>query len=352
MGETARKKEDENIEPEQRGTAEIIDLAQKRGEKQENELQGKIGQERMESREQFKSLIDEVSAQYESLPEAMKKDFIIHNGEILDNTIDLAMRKGLSKEEIKISELAAILHDKTKADSVPEKYKDISNYTLAMHGKTAAEKVPEILTDERLKELKVEGDPEMIRQEVAKAILEHMGPRPGFMTYILEKFNQDMKNIGEEGVDYPEADGKISGVLLAADMKSLAGEKGRNKVLSIRANVKPFIDADLKTVEEYKKYGIDLSQGEAALLSGFDSAFQARDMQKDEENRKWINKAIEDSQEVEYDFPPKSENGEKSEEINYNFPRETVTWQKASSKRRQYEEARKVEEARKKLQAA
>ena len=340
MGDPVKKiesklTETEGQETEKTGSAEIIDLSQKRKEKQENELQGKIEQERMESKEQFKSLIDEVSGMYENLPEAMRKDFIIHNGEILDETIDLAIRKGLGKEEIKMAELAAILHDMTKADSVPEKYKDIPNYALAMHAKTATEKVPEILTDERLKELGVEGDPEEIRQQVSKAILEHMGPRPGFMTYILEKFNQDMEKIGEEGINYPEAEGKISEVLLAADMKSLAGEKGRNKVLSIRANAKNFIEIDLKTVDEYKKYGIDLTQGEAALLSGFDSAFQARDMQKDPKNKEWVNKSIEDSKKAEYDF-----SGQK------------VTWQEASEKKRQYEEAKSLEEARKKIEAA
>lgn len=302
--------------------AEVIDFEQK-----------KIEREIAEAEKQFESLIKEVSVGYEN--KDIEEDFNLHNKEILSNIVELAIKKRFNKTELKIAELAAILHDMTKADVAPEKYKNIPNYTLAMHAKTAAEKVPEILTDERLKELKIESDPEMIRQKVAGAILEHMGPRPGFMSAILEKFKKDMEDIGEKGVDYPEASGKISEAVLAADMKSLAGEKGRKKVLGLRAKENFFIKQDLGVVEEYKKYGINLSQGEAALISGFESAFQARDMQKDKENWDWINEEIEKSKKVEYVFL-----GEK------------IIWEDVTDKITKYEENKKLEEARDRLKVA
>jgi hypothetical protein len=303
----------------------------------EIELKEKMEQEKKEAKERFKNLIDLVSREYENLPEAMKKDYISHNEEILDGAIELGMKKGFTKEELEKLELSAILHDKTKAKNTPEKYRDIPNYTLAIHAETAAKEVPDILTDEYLKGLNIQGDPEEIRQEVSRAILEHMGPHPGFMDEILKGVNAELEKRGGKKIEHPSAEGKLSEALLAADMKSLAGEKGRKKVLSIRSNVEFFIRQDKKLVEEYEKYGIDLSQGEAALLSGFDSAYQAYDMQKDEENREWVNQSIEDSKKTEYDFP-----GSKK----------TISWTEASVKKGQYEDAKKLEEIKKRLKEA
>ena len=336
MGEL-RRQENGVLEPEKLEGAEIINLDEKRQEKKNKELLEKIEQERKEAKERFVDLIKTVSMRYENLPESMQEDFILHNEEILDSVIELGIKKGFSKEELEKLELSAVLHDMTKADSVPEKYKDIPNYTLAMHAKTAAEKVPEILTDEYLKEMNIQGDPEMVRQEIARSILEHMGPRPGFMTGILEIFNNKMKSIGESGIDYPEARGKISEALLAADMKSLAGEKGRKKVLSIRANVEFFIKQDIDLCEEYKKYGIDLSQGEAALISGFESASQARDMQKDQENWNWINDGIEKSKDVVYEFS------------NLEKP---MLWRDVYVKMKKYEEGKRIAEIKEHLEVA
>ena len=126
-----------------------------KGEK--NELQEKIKQEKKEAKEKFGSLINLVSRGYEKLPEAMKKDYILHNEEILDGAIELGMEKGFTKEELEELELSAILHDKTKAESAPEEYKDIPNYTLATHAETVAKEVPNILADEYLKSLNIQG---------------------------------------------------------------------------------------------------------------------------------------------------------------------------------------------------
>jgi hypothetical protein len=319
-------------------TGEVVSLEnfRRNREGKEGEISKKIGMEQQESRERFGDLIEMVSKKYENLPENMKKDFIEHNQEILDSAIELGTKNEFSKGDLQKLELASILHDMTKADSVPEEYKNIPNYTLAMHAKKAAELVPDILTDEYLEKHGIMGDSEEVRRDVAKAILEHMGPRPGFMEGILTKFNKDMEAKGGKGIDYPAAEGKVSEALLAADMKSLAGEKGRKKILSIRNNVSSFSDQDKKMVEEYKLRGIDLSQGEAALLSGFDSAFQARDMLGNEKNREWVNQTIKKSKKGEYSY---GEEGKK------------LDWQTAEDKRKQFEEKKSLEAVREKFSA-
>lgn len=337
MGELLERKEYKIEEPKKPKGAEIINLDQKKQERKEENILKKIEQEMSEAEERFGKLIEEVSKRYKNLPNNIKEDLILHNRQILGDIIEYGIRRGFTEKELKISELGAILHDMDKADSVPEKYKDIQNYTLVMHAKVAAEKVPEILTDECLEEFQIGDDPENIRQEVAKAILEHMGPRPGFMADILRKFNEDMKKIGEDGIEYPEAKGKISEALLAADMKSLAGESGRKKVLKFRAGDKFFIQQDLNLVAEYEKYKIDLSQGEAALISGFESAFQARDMQKDKRSWDWIDADIEKSKKAEYTFLG-------SEKL--------MLWEDVFEKMKHYEEKRRIKEIEESLEAA
>jgi hypothetical protein len=203
---------------------------------------------------------------------------------------------------MKTVEISAILHDSTKADATPEKFKDIPNYTLAVHGEKASKEAEQILTDEYLSAQGFSGDLENVRKNISAAIREHMGPHPGFMDGILDGVNEKLKEGGEKEIEHPKAQGKISETLLAADMASLAGEKGRKKVLSIRENVAAFKNIDLQTVMEYKKYGINLKPGEAALLSGFESAFQARNMIENEEDGKWIEETIRESIAGDYSF--------------------------------------------------
>ncbi|MBI4812792.1 hypothetical protein HY798_05175 [Candidatus Falkowbacteria bacterium] len=80
----------------------------------------------------------------------------------------------------------------------------------------------------------------------------------------------------------------------------MANRKGREKILAIRATTPFFEQEDEKLCAEYKKSGIDLTPGEAALLSAFASAEQAKDMLKNEEDKLWINSVIEDSKKDNY----------------------------------------------------
>jgi hypothetical protein len=290
--------------------------------------------EQKEANDRFKELIDKVSDRYRengSMSEKMLGEFIVHNVEVLESAVELGLRKGFTEEELRRLEVSAVLHDMTKADAVPEHFKDIPNYALAIHGEAAGEESLDILTDEYLASKGFEGDFEEIRQEVSRAIREHMGPHPGFMDGILAGVNSRLRESGEPEITHPKAEGRISEALLAVDMRSLAGEKGRKKVMAIRAGVPVFRAIDQKTVEAYKAVGVDFTLGEAALLSGFESAFQARDMLNDPENKEWIDEVIEASKGGEYHYG----SGD-SEEI--------VRWADVEKKWHRYEDLRRANE--------
>jgi hypothetical protein len=249
----------------------------------------------------FGELIQQVSARYEKMPAEMQEDFVAHNKEILSSAIELGIENEFSEKELKILEMAAVWHDACKADKAPEGFEDIPNYVLVTHGEKASREISEIITNELLGKAGFSKEEfESVRLQVADAILQHMGPHPGFMAGMLKAANEKLKAMGKPELIHPKAEGKISEALLAADMKSLAGVKGRNKVLTIRSSVPFFNEQDRKTVEEYAKYNIAITIGEAALLSGFDSAVQARDMIKNEKYREWVNDALEDSKTKKY----------------------------------------------------
>ena len=220
--------------------------------------------------------------------------------------------------------------------SPSEKITDIPNYVLASHGEMGAQEVksiigqhPEILSKILGEEYnQKEADETIITIE--NAIRCHMGPNPGFIEKILESVNKVLKRRGESEIKYPypEKGDVVAETLLAADMCSLAGRKGREKVLAIRSNVPFFKEQDEILSKEYEKFGLDLSPGEAALLSGFDSAEQSRDMLKDLADREWVNKAIEASKEKDYLYEGKK-----------------VNYAQASVKREEFEKAKKIEMA-------
>jgi hypothetical protein len=273
-----------------------------------------VENEKKEARENFGALLDLVFKRYESpnstitnSPEQIKT-FEGHAEEVLNLCIERGIEKDLSVKELKTLEVAAILHDLTKGDRPGPEFLDIPNYMLAAHGELGAQGTERILRN----------DPEIISKilggnysadEVEKtiglvsgAIRTHMGPHPGFMTFILNGVNARLKEKGLSELRHPfPPEGEVvSETLLAADMCSLAGRKGREKILVIRSAAPNFGQEDEELCVEYKKHGIDLTPGEAALLSAFSSAEQARDMLKNEEDKLWINSAIEDSKKDDY----------------------------------------------------
>ncbi|MBU0723109.1 HD domain-containing protein [Patescibacteria group bacterium] len=308
-----------------------------------------IDKEKEAAGENFSSLIELVKQRYQSPDSTLSNSeqleaFEKHNQEVLDLCIERGIQKGLGKKELKMLEVAAVLHDLNKGDKPASEVVDIPNYILAAHGDMAAKEIKEIVNthpevlDKILEEGYTEEEKEEVIDRIKKAIKSHMGPHPGFMDEILTKVNQALQEKGMAEIEhpYPEEGDEIAKTLLAAnmhlqvdeiaktllavDMRALAGEEGRKKVLAIRSAVPFFKEQDEQLCLEYKEYGIHLSVGEAALLSGFDSAEQAQNMLKDPEDNKWVGQAI-----------------EASKEKNYIYAGKPITYQDAISKREQFE---------------
>ena len=309
----------------------------------ETKLQRKIDKECKAAKERFSGLIDLVNERYKNpdstiaeTPEQLES-FKKHNEQILSFCIERGMKKNLSKKQLATLEAEAILHDLATANKPPKELADIQNYMLVAHGEIAANEIrgifeqqPKMLTKILGENYSKEEGEETILT-IENAIKSHMGPHPGFMTGILENVNKALQKKGEMKIKhpYPEEGNVEAETLLAADMGSLADCRGREKVLAIRFNVPFFKKQDEDLCEEYKKFAINLTPGEAALLSGFDSAEQARDMLKDEDDKEWVDRLIRESKRGQYTYSG-----------------ETINHHDAIIKREQFETAKRLKEAR------
>lgn len=331
-----------NLEPEKTSEDNLTTQEQA----QEKGLDQKIKAEQQESKEKFSALIDLVDQRYEAPDSALAgspeqlKTFKEHNNEVLELCVQRGIEKGLDQKELGTLEVSAILHDLNKADKPAGPKGEIPNYTLAAHGEMASQEVKSILDQNQeiltkfLGENSTPEEKQAIITQVEVAIKTHMGPHPGFMDSILESVNKELEKINEPKIEhpYPPEGDRVAETLLAVDMCSLAGRKGREKVLAIRSNIPFFKQQDEELSKTYQSAGVDLTPGEAALLSGFDSANQARDMLKDQDDIAWIDGIIEDSKKQAYTY--------EEQEINY---------QTAISKREKYEEVKKINEVREKI---
>jgi hypothetical protein len=299
-----------------------------------NNAQEIIDREIIEAKKNFAVLIDLVNQKYESPTSTLKDNpkqleaFKEHNNQVLEMCIARGIEKKLNPKELKMAEIAGILHDSAKANVAPKEVKEIPNYILAAHGEIASNEVEEIFAK----------NPELIKtilgnkynenekiqtiNVIKNAIKNHMGPHPGFMTHVLKQVNAELEKINQPKIEhpYPTKGEPVGEILLAADMYSLATRQGREKILGIRSFVPFFQKQDEELSKKYQEKGIDLTPGEAALLSGFDSATKAMEMIQDKKDKDWINKTIEDSKKGEYQY--------KDEVINY---------KSAAEKRNQYE---------------
>jgi len=294
----------------------------------EIDLRGHNEQELLEAQRDFSDLINLVNSRYEgpastlaNSPEQIKT-FEEHNDQVLALCVKRGLEKNLSEQEIKELEVSAILHDIAKADRSVGQKGEIPNYILAAHGELAADQLPVIINNNPEILVKILGDnyseDEKIKtiETIKNALRCHMGPHPGFMDFILKGVNQKLAEIGAPILEHnkPKPGDKVAEILLAADMCSLADRKGREKVLAIRAAVPNFRKQDEELCFEYKKMGINLSTAEAALLSGFDSAGQARDMIEDLDDQAWINQTIEASKIGDYKYEGQVVNYRQAEE--------------------------------------
>jgi septum formation inhibitor MinC len=310
---------------------------------EENNWEEKSEKEFQNAEKNFQGPLELVNKRYEDPNSTLSnaeqlKTYKEHNEEVLRLCIDRGIEKGFNEKELKMLEISAILHDLNKADRPEDKKAKIPNYTLVAHGEMAASEIKNILNDypDILNEILGDNYTEEEKKEttsiIENTIRSHMGPHPGFMGVILETVNKQLKEMGEEEIEHPYPDNQIAETLLAVDMASLAGVKGREKVLAIRSVVPFFKKQDEDLCNEYKKYNINLTTGEAALLSGFNSAEQARDMLKNQEDKEWINQTLEDSKDNDYLY--------EEEKINY---------QTANAKRKKFEDAQKIKKLRKEI---
>ena len=331
---------------------------------EEDNLGEMIRLEKNEVKEKFADMVDYVGRRYESpdstlsQSEEQLKAFKEHNEQILDKCIEQGIKRGLNEDELAKLEVSAILHDLSKGDTPPKWAAGIGNFTLVYHGESAAE---EIGSNEKLQQLlKDELGEDDLEDKVAhiqRAIRSHMGPHPGFMSDVLGMVNEELKEKGLDQIEHsrPKEGDQVAEVLLAADMYSLASSKGIRKVMAIRSAVPFFKQQDKDLSTEYAEIGIELNPGEAAILSAFDSAYAARDMIQNNDDKEWIQSTIDKSVESKYRYNPLDDGDRR---ISGHVPegcdrRQTgimVSIEEAQQKRKQFEDAKKSREALEKIQ--
>ena len=283
-----------------------------------------IENEKKELIKEFRELMDFVDGRYEKSTiaenEKQLKEFKKHNKQVVDLVIEEGFRRNLSVEKIKLLIIGAILHDLCKGDEAPDWAKGIDNFMLVYHGEAAAQEI------EKNKELL-----EIIQRKIGnkdfdeniknlqRAFRSHMGPGAsvnlfkknsnndpeiGFMGEQLNRVNVELENRGIEKIEHPlpkEGD-FVSEILLGADMYSLASPSGAQKILEIRSLVPAFQKEDQFLCEQYSAFGIDLSLGEAALISAMNSGKSARNMFRKREDRKWLQEAIDKTESSFFEY--------------------------------------------------
>ncbi len=288
--------EQEGIDEKKNKNAKVISMEEKKKEMIERKKQELI--------ERCEKLISYVDRRYEksSIAENVDelREFKNHIRQILDLAIEEGIERNVSEKELDLIAVVASLHDIAKGDNPPEEMDGIDNVMVVLHGELAAKEVAE---NEELKEIikSVIGEENFNKESIQvlqNAFRSHMGPSPGFMKNILDDVNKKLtkRGLAEIKHPFPEEGAIVSEILLTADMYSLASPSGVRKVLEIRSVVPSFKEEDMKLSEEYSFYRINLSLGEAALISAFESGKSARDMFKKKEDQDFLQKAINESE--------------------------------------------------------
>lgn len=310
------------------------------------DLWAQIESERDSVKQKFAGLIEFVNERYKSSNSVIAdspqqlETFKLHNEQVLRRAIEQGIRRSLDAKTLGRLEIAAILHDLTKGDKNPEWAGDIGNFMLVYHGEATAKELEENeQLNQLLRDCLGEEDFEESLGVIQSAIRSHMGPHPGFMETMLEMVN---KELAERGLDliehpYPEEGNVVAEILLAADMYLLASHKGIEKVIFIRANIPLLQQQDLEVSEQYEKQGVVLDPAEAAVLNAFDNAYAARDMVRSEEDRKWIQGAIDKAVEIRYRYEVVGEDGKRTARV--------VSIAEAQQKRKDYENIKRQQEA-------
>lgn len=232
-----------------------------------------------------------------------------HYKDVLKYCIKIGLEIHLPEEDIKKVFLAGIFHDATKLDSVPDNIPEsVKNiYNLVNHGNDSANYLAQILEKDpgflnKISSKYTQKDSKRVIEELKDIIKNHMGPHPGFMTMMLDFANKSLVGGGFEPIvhNYPETANEEA--FLTADMSSLADANGRQKILNLRKNGANFIKQDEGVCADYAKYGINLSLGEAAMLSAHQSALEAVDMIRHVGLKKSLESLVEESKSGAYKY--------------------------------------------------
>ncbi len=270
-------------------------------------LEQRIAREKKEVEIVYEPLFDIVDKRYDEYiksPE-LNASFKAHYRTVVHYAIERGRQDGLSEEDQGALVVAAILHDLTKGDPPPDEAKNIAWYTAVTHGQTGVIEARKALSGTTNQEVQsifenILGDSYTLEDrnrvidKVANAIINHMGPNPGFMGAKREEVRAEIEARGLKYllplVVHPYPNDRISEILLAADMRSLAGDDGINKVLMIRYVQKEPRKEDIDAAKESRRKGPGevFDTAEVAFMSAIGSAEAAMAMIANEGDRHWV----------------------------------------------------------------
>lgn len=164
---------------------------------------------------------EEVGLQGEKL-----KIFSEHNQVVLGYAQKLLEKfesLNIPSEDVQDLLIAVTLHDLTKADT-----------PLVKHGWEGAKEAGEMLTKRGYNKLRT--------QKIVRAIERHMGPIPGFMSMMRDRWNGQHPD--DQVPDFPRPETLVDQMLHDADMLGLIDRQGIDKVLIIRETEQNFRKED------------------------------------------------------------------------------------------------------------
>jgi hypothetical protein len=260
--------------------------------------------------EEVRVVYESVDKRYDSSELALNPERLTkykeHFREVTEMAVEYAERIELPEGEVALLAVAAGLHDLTKGDTpppdIPDSVKHI--YWLVAHGETAAAEVGQYLdANPSVQDFLKTANPGLgdfaIKERIEMAIRSHMGPNPGFMEGVLNYVNGELGEDSRISHPYPEEGDRVAEILLAADMKSLAGPQGVEKVIGdIMADKKEGgwrEEAQLEA-EKANELGYDFTTAQMAFLSAYDSGVNAFTMIKNDEDKEWVGEALDETE--------------------------------------------------------
>lgn len=223
--------------------------------------------------------------------------YLQHTREVYKFATFFAVSLGLGESEIRLAQVAAILHDLTKADPPPDQITKYNNenaganiinlYALISHPHTCADKLSGMGYDfwqPIAESAKVSVDD--AKAKITSAIKVHSGPIPGFMQRQIKCYTRLRGKQGELP-DIPEVkpdpEDATTMILIMADMAGLCTQVGVEKIEQIRLG-------PLNKINSRMAEAVGLSEGLTAKMSAFMSGREGIEMIKNLEGKgNWDN---------------------------------------------------------------